>query len=208
MKQFLIIAAIAGAAYYFFFERSVPGAYADDGTPLTYLFVTEQCGRACTETRRFLKRRKMDFEEYDAFSNVIGAELYKSYGGEGYLPYVVIGEQRVWGHQPGNIISAVAIEFGPEHVKPKERKALARNFDRDGDPRVVMYMTSWCGYCNQARDYFVENRIPFVEFNIETDRSARRDYDALQGSGTPLLYNGYARLSGFDRSRIESDLGL
>ena len=71
-----------------------------------------------------------------------------------------------------------------------------------------MYATEWCGYCDKAREYFLDNDIAFVEFDIEKDRDAKRDYDALLGSGTPLLYFGYARISGFDRGRIEKEFDL
>ena len=207
MRNFIIIAAIAAGAWYFLGAAGPVGAYADNGTPLTLLFTTEKCGPACNDTRRFLKRRA-EFEEYDAFDNVLGRKLYETYGGTGYLPYVVIGQQRVEGHDPGGVISAIAAEFGPDRVKPAERRALQRNFDREGEPRVVMYATAWCGYCQKAREYFVANKISYVEFDIEKDRAAHRDYEALRGSGTPLLYHGYARLSGFNASRMESDLGL
>ncbi len=208
MRKLLILAVIAGAAYYLYSRSLAPvGVYAEDGTPRTILFTTAQCGSACDEMRRYLKRRT-DFEELDAFDNASGSELYKSYGGTGYLPYIVMGRQRVTGHSPGNVISAIAAEFGPDRVRASERRALQRNFDLVGKPRVVMYATAWCGYCDKAREYFLDNGIDFVEFDIEEDREAKRDYDALLGSGTPLLYFGYARINGFDRKRIEKEFDL
>lgn len=208
MKKILIIGAIVAAGYYFLVHSSGPeGVYAADGTPRTLLFTTEQCGRACDETRRFLGRRT-EFEEFDAFDNGPGRDLYKSYGGTGYLPYIVMGQQRVTGHNPGTVISAIAAEFGPLHVKSKEREALLRNFHLNGEPRVVMYATAWCGYCTKARQYFVANGIDYVEFDIEKDRAARRDYDALLGSGTPLLFYGFSRINGFNQKRLEEEFDL
>ena len=90
-------------------------------------------------------------EEYDAFDSGPGHELYKSYGGTGFLPYIVMGEQRVTGPDKGGVISSIAAEFGPEAVRKSDRRALGRNFD------------------------------------------------ALLGSGTPLLYHGYARMVGFNQ---------
>jgi glutaredoxin len=208
MKKLLMAAAIFAASYYLYNQSgSNVGVYADDGLPQTILFTTEQCGNACDEMRRYLKSR-VAFEEYDAFDNGTGHELYDEYGGTGYLPYIVMGKQRVTGPDRGAVISAVAAEFGLRKVKKREQEALQRNFDSSGDARVVMYATEWCGYCKEARKYFEDNGIDFVEFDIEKDRSAKRDFDALLGSGTPLLYHGYARMSGFNQRRIDNQLNL
>ncbi len=209
MKKLLIAAAVIAAGYYHYNNSGANlGAYADDGMPRTILFATDQCGNACDEMRGYLKRRRVSFEEYDAFDGGSGHELYEKYGGTGYLPYIVMGEQRVTGSDRGGVISSIAAEFGLDEVRARERKALQRNFDANGEARVVMYATDWCGYCTQARKYFADNGIDYVEFDIERDRSAKRDFDALLGSGTPLLYHGYARMSGFNKSEIGSKLDL
>jgi len=175
--------------------------------PRTIFFATEQCGNACDEMRRYLKSR-VAFEEHDAFDGGPGRELYEEYGGTGYLPYIVMGKQRITGPDRGGVISSIGAEFGLEKVRKKEREVLQRNFDARGEARVVMYATEWCGYCKQARKYFMENGIDYVEFDIEKDRSAKRDFDALLGSGTPLLYNGYARMVGFNKRQVDSQLNL
>lgn len=209
MKKLLIAAALIAAGYYLYNNTgSRLGAYADDGTPRTIFFATGQCGDACNEMRSYLKRRKVSFEEHDAFDSGPGHELYEKYGGTGFLPYIVMGKQRVTGPDRGGVISSIAAEFGLDSVRERERKALQRNFDANGDARVVMYATDWCGYCTQARQYFAENGIDYVEFDIEKDRSAKRDFDALLGSGTPLLYHGYARMVGFHKSEVDKRLDL
>ncbi|MCH9695006.1 MAG: hypothetical protein K0U72_10905 [Gammaproteobacteria bacterium] len=207
MKKLLVIALIAAAGYYQFFAGSLPGAYASDGTPQVMFFTTGQCGGACDQMRSYLKSR-LPFEEHDAFEDEQGRELYLEFGGKGYLPFVVIGEQRVIGPDTGGILSAMAIELGPEQLKPREQKALRRHFDASGDPVVVMYATDWCGYCKKARQYFVDNNVRFVEYDIEKDRAAKRDYEVLRGNGTPLLYQGFTRVSGFDVRQIERTFEL
>jgi glutaredoxin len=209
MKKIIVIAALAVAAWFAYGQFGPNrGVYLDDGSPKTIFFATAKCGKGCDKMRSVLKKRVDNFEEFDAFDFGPGSELYESLGGTGYLPYIVMGKQRVTGHNPGGLVSAIAAELGPSHVKEKEAKALSRHFSRDGEPVIVMYATAWCGYCTKARQYFRQNRIPFVEFDIEKDHSARRDYNALMGSGTPLLYQGYSRISGFNVSRIESEFDL
>ena len=66
--------------------------------------------------------------------------------------------------------------------------------------KVVMYSTSWCGYCKKARQYFRANAIPFTEHDIEKDKSAKKKYDALGGRGVPLILVGKKRMSGFSES--------
>lgn len=69
--------------------------------------------------------------------------------------------------------------------------------------RVIMYATSWCGYCKKARAYFRNNRINFVEYDIENDRHAKRRYDRLGATGIPVILFGKNRMNGFSASRFE-----
>lgn len=63
--------------------------------------------------------------------------------------------------------------------------------------KVTMYATSWCGYCKKARKYFDANNIAYVEYDIETNQSARRAYDRLGGKGVPVILVGKKRMNGF-----------
>lgn len=63
--------------------------------------------------------------------------------------------------------------------------------------KVVMYATSWCPYCQQARNHFRQQGIPYVEYDIEKDAAARRDYNAFGGRGVPVIFVGKRRLNGF-----------
>jgi glutaredoxin len=72
------------------------------------------------------------------------------------------------------------------------------------DKQVIMYATSWCGYCKQARQYFTRNNIPFVEYDVEEDPQARREYDELGGDGVPIILVGKYWLDGFDQEEFEA----
>lgn len=63
--------------------------------------------------------------------------------------------------------------------------------------QVVMYATSWCPYCQQARNYFREQGIPYVEHDIEKDAEAVRTYKAFGGKGIPVIFVGQRRMNGF-----------
>lgn len=60
-------------------------------------------------------------------------------------------------------------------------------------PTIVMYSTSWCGYCRKARKQLIELGADFVEKDIEKSSTAHREHAALaNGRGVPLFdYGGY-----------------
>ena len=79
-------------------------------------------------------------------------------------------------------------------VAPAAAAALA---DYQQKPQVVMYATSWCPYCQQARNYFRQQGIPYVEHDIEKDAVARRAYKEFGGRGVPVIFVGKRRMNGF-----------
>lgn len=75
--------------------------------------------------------------------------------------------------------------------------------EQDERSKVVMYSTSWCGYCRKARKYFKANDIKFVEHDIERNLAAKQDYDRLGGNGVPLIVVGENKMNGFSRKRFD-----
>ncbi|HOI17689.1 MAG TPA: glutaredoxin domain-containing protein [Geobacteraceae bacterium] len=39
-------------------------------------------------------------------------------------------------------------------------------------PKIVLYSTSWCPHCREAREYLTARNIPFMELDVETDEEA------------------------------------
>ena len=66
-----------------------------------------------------------------------------------------------------------------------------------GPKKVVMYSTTWCGYCKKARKYFAANNIPFIEYDIEKNKRAKVRYDKMGAKGVPVILVGKKRMSGF-----------
>lgn len=64
--------------------------------------------------------------------------------------------------------------------------------------QVVLYSTSWCGYCRKMREFLEQNHIDYVEFDIEVSEDANTEFKRLGGNGIPLVLvkgrvvNGYA----------------
>lgn len=76
-----------------------------------------------------------------------------------------------------------------------------------GTADVVLYATSWCGYCEKTRKFLRERGVPFVEHDIERSPEARRQYEALNGRGVPLLVIKGQVVRGYSPQAIRSALG-
>ncbi len=84
------------------------------------------------------------------------------------------------------------------------------------DNDVIIYRTSWCGYCKKAAAYLKAKGVKFVEKDIEKDPNARKDMLARaqragvpQSSlqGVPILAVRGKIITGFDRGAIDRALG-
>ncbi|TDT44384.1 glutaredoxin [Halospina denitrificans] len=72
------------------------------------------------------------------------------------------------------------------------------------DGSVVMYSASWCGVCDKARDYFVNNDIPFREYDVEERGRGKHDYRKLDADGVPVILHDDQRLDGFSAGSFEA----
>lgn len=98
----------------------------------------------------------------------------------------------------------------------KERDAKAERAAPGGgvraDVKVVMYRTSWCGYCKKAARYFTSKNVPFTEKDIEKDPAAGREMKEklaranLSGNGVPVIDVDGTIIQGFNQPAIERAL--
>jgi glutaredoxin len=74
-------------------------------------------------------------------------------------------------------------------------------------PKVELYVTSWCPYCKEARNFFKSRGIPFSEYDIEKDKdAARRKQQLDKRGGVPFaLINGIP-VHGFSKAAYERAL--
>lgn len=73
---------------------------------------------------------------------------------------------------------------------------------------VVLYATSWCGYCAQARKFLKDNRIPYFEYDIEKSEEGRAQYQSLGGRGVPVVWVNGTVIKGYSPEQINSALKL
>jgi len=69
---------------------------------------------------------------------------------------------------------------------------------------VVLYATSWCGYCAQARAYFAKKGVPYIEHDVEKSAAANAEFKRLGGRGVPLIVHGANVMRGFREQSFDA----
>ncbi len=131
------------------------------------------------------------------FSVSVVAEIYRWVDGAGRVHY----SDSVKEDQPAETVEVMTnrYEHVPYEALPKQNISAAR-----ASRKVVMYSTSWCGYCVKARKYFKSKGIAYADYDIEKNKRAKRRYDRLGGAGIPLILVGKKRMSGFNVAGFEA----
>ncbi|MGQ9833758.1 MAG: Uxx-star family glutaredoxin-like (seleno)protein [Candidatus Villigracilaceae bacterium] len=76
-------------------------------------------------------------------------------------------------------------------------------------PRVIIFTTPTCTYCNMAKKYFRERGIKFKDVDVSRDMAAARDMVRRSGQqGVPVIDIGGKIIVGFDRQKIDKYLGI
>lgn len=76
-------------------------------------------------------------------------------------------------------------------------------------PRVIVFSTPTCTYCNMAKKYFREKGIKFKDVDVSRDAAAARDMVRRSGQqGVPVIDIGGKIVVGFDRPKIDKYLGI
>ncbi|GAB4533465.1 MAG: glutaredoxin family protein [Anaerolineales bacterium] len=76
-------------------------------------------------------------------------------------------------------------------------------------PRVIIFTTPTCTYCNMAKRYLREHSVPFKDVDVSRDAAAARDMvRRSRQQGVPVLDIGGKIVVGFDRPKIDKLLGL
>lgn len=76
-------------------------------------------------------------------------------------------------------------------------------------PRVIVFSTPTCSFCNMAKQYFRQKGLKFKDVDVSRDPAAARDMVRRSGQqGVPVIDIGGRIVIGFDRVKIEKYLGL
>lgn len=76
-------------------------------------------------------------------------------------------------------------------------------------PKVIVFSTPTCTFCNQAKRYFREKNIRFTDVDVSKDQSAARDMMRRTGQmGVPVILINNKPIIGFDRNKINQMLNI
>jgi glutaredoxin len=77
----------------------------------------------------------------------------------------------------------------PTVNSPQPRSGITEEKRPYSSIKVIMYITSWCGYCRKAREYLQSLRVNLVEYDIEKDPSKGKEMLSKSGGskGVPLI---------------------
>lgn len=76
-------------------------------------------------------------------------------------------------------------------------------------PRVIVFSTPTCTYCNMVKKYFREKNIHFKDVDVSRDAAAARDMVRKSGQmGVPQIDIGGKVVVGFDKPKIDRYLGI
>ncbi len=76
-------------------------------------------------------------------------------------------------------------------------------------PRVIVFSTPTCSFCNMTKSYFRQKGVQFKDVDVSRDMAAARDMVRRSGQqGVPVIDIGGKIVVGFDRAKIDRYLGL
>lgn len=76
-------------------------------------------------------------------------------------------------------------------------------------PKVIIFTTPTCSFCNSAKRYFREKNIRFTEVDVARDPKAAEDMLKRTGQrGVPVILINNRPIVGFDVPKINSLLNI
>jgi glutaredoxin-like YruB-family protein len=76
-------------------------------------------------------------------------------------------------------------------------------------PKVIIFTTQTCRYCNLAKRYFREKKIKFTDVDVSRDHRAAADMQRRTGQqGVPVILIANRPIVGFDKTKINKMLNI
>jgi glutaredoxin 3 len=75
-------------------------------------------------------------------------------------------------------------------------------------PRVIIFTSSSCPWCNRVKQYLREIRFRFREVNVERDPEGARELRRRNIMGVPVVLINNHPIVGFDKAKIDKLLGI
>lgn len=73
--------------------------------------------------------------------------------------------------------------------------------------QVIVYSTTWCGFCKMAKQYFDSRGVAYEEIDVEKDPAEGQKIVEETGQmGVPVIRIGSELIVGFNRPKIDEAL--
>lgn len=73
---------------------------------------------------------------------------------------------------------------------------------------IIIYTSPGCSYCHEAKEFFIENNLSFIEHNISEDKEARKELIKKGIMSVPYMLINNKEVKGFDLDQIKSLLKM
>ncbi len=99
-----------------------------------------------------------------------------------------------WTDKSGKIMRT----YYPPPADPVQTKSTSSSKQSVKSQRVELYVTSWCPYCKNAKDFFRSKGIPVTVYDIEKDKKAAARKKKLDArSGVPFAVVNGVKIHGY-----------
>lgn len=203
MKMKWSLIALVAVGIYAVWANQVPGEFDETGNAKVALYVLDGCS-PCDQAAAYLKSMRIEYDLLNPMIDSSAADRFNQYGTREY-PLLVIGDVQTKGFSKPKYTEAYARAFGLSAIAKRHQRVYQHHFD-GSQPKVVMYGTSWCGYCAKARKEFANNNIEFTEWDVEKNERANARFKQLDGTGYPLIFVGFERMHEYNKSKVKKAL--
>ena len=74
---------------------------------------------------------------------------------------------------------------------------------------VTIYSTPVCHFCHMAKDFFKENNVNFIDYDVASDAEKRQEMIEMTNQmGVPVIRIDDDVVIGFDEGKLRELLGL
>lgn len=87
-----------------------------------------------------------------------------------------------------------------------DRYAAHAHRPQPGSKQIVIYTTTWCGYCKALRSALVANKIPFTEHDVEQSFEGQLGFWTLRARGVPVSVVGPQVIHGYQMEKLQAAL--
>ena len=75
-------------------------------------------------------------------------------------------------------------------------------------PRIIIFTSSSCPWCNRVKQYLRERRFRFRDVNVERDPEGAREMRRRNIMGVPVVLINNRPIVGFDKAKIDKALDI